>query len=278
MMKAVLLLIFALTTTITSLPSFAFEDHFIPCHGCSTNQKSSVVRTWGLNNISDTDAEMGIPKVVHFVDYTRGEIDSFLLYKRPMQRSFHIQSVPISTPVEFADKIREFKVASYALKRASNELIIPESVISEPWEFVGCRYCAGQVEDYYNTTLDGEITRWTQVAIDVSTTFNVTSGMNNVVELKFANGGRIVFKVGIIANTSKLRIKEVVAVFDADKNKVPMTEKEARNSAIRVTSESRRATINSYLHIWALGIPSGATGRVIIRECEKLDHADCDDL
>ncbi|MDK9782344.1 hypothetical protein KIT90_13250 [Vibrio sp. B172a] len=279
-MKKILFL-FGIITALSSFQSLANQDeNYLTCHGCNATEMSDTITSWGLKNISDEYAEMGRPKVIHALDYKSGSVESYLLFKRQRkawgQWVFNIEKQAIKTPDDIIEKVKEVHLATSELQKASLDITIPPSVISDPWHMVGCGYCVADIQDFYNASLDGQITRFSLALVTVTSNFNVGTAYTPVITLNFANGGRVIFETSLIHNTTELRISKVLAVIDENNNVVPLTREDANGLAIRVLNEARGATINQILYnAWRLGFPTSTIGRVTITECSRLAHAVC---
>lgn len=279
-MKKILFL-FGIITALSSFQSLANQDeNYITCHGCNSAQISDAITSWGVRNIDTYYAEIGRPKVLHILDYNAGYVESYLLFKRQKkswgQWVFYIEKRPIKTPEELVEQVKDIHLATIELQEASLGVTIPPSVISDPWKIIGCAYCVTDIQEYYNSTFDGGITRLGQVVVNVAAAFNVGTAYNPEITLKFANGGKIVFEASFSDNTSELRISNVLAVIDENNNNVPLTREAANGLAIRILSEARGATINQILNdAWKLGFSRDAIGHVTIIECSRSDQSAC---
>lgn len=264
---------------LASFGALATEEHYIFCNDCSAEEKSQAADSWVMRNVPDEHADEFIPVIVHVMDLTHDNVESWLAYKRKNDNGWNwyyfSQKLPHETPVEVVDSLNELSKAKQELLQASMKIVVPNDIISDPWEFVGCAYCKSRVENYFNKTLGGQIENYSQFFINLT----IAAGVNHLdhqftFKIQLENGGSISFKGQLAANSLDMIISEIIEVFDESGNSVPLTEAQAKNLAIYVPNIQRASDISHYLHTIGMGIEL-TEGRVTVRECTGEEHDDC---
>lgn len=280
---AIMLTIFA-----ASCSSVASAEAYLECNDCSQTQINQKALTWVFTNISESEAKNNIEKIVHVIDTSKTEVQSFQVRRKAIlgplmgnpsipRKIFYVaDSDRIDPPQDIIEKLNDIKLAKRNLKSDAQSLVIPESVISDPWEFVSCGYCKNSVQNYFNNSLSGQIASVDTAIREFAEAFGVLGGsLSELYRLDLAAGGYVKFKATLLNNSSELDI-EIKEVFDESGNSVPLTESQAKNLAIYVPDVGRASDIAYYLHTIGMGIEL-TKGRVTIRECTGEMHDDCFD-
>lgn len=264
----------------SSFQSLSSQNYnYIPCHGCDASQQSEKIIYWGVNNIIDEYAHIGKLVPVHVLDFERGEVESYLLLKIQKEefgkRFFSIEKHLIESPLELKQKTYKAKLATETLQASVKLARIPSTVVLDPWEFIWCAYCVGDIEDFFNSTFRSEIIVWERVISDIDTALGISNTLEVRITLEFMNGGSITFSTRANTNKPGVEVTKVLSVLDESNNQIPLKSSDAIGITLRIPNATRGATISESLNTWDLGLPKEAIGLVDIIKCPKLEPENC---
>ncbi|WP_029790860.1 hypothetical protein [Vibrio harveyi] len=249
---------------------------YLECQNCSSVEMSILADNWGLKNISDNDAENNLKKELHIVDLINLRSESYLIYKKKINTTYYIDKNRISTPQPLNKQLIEANESKDLMNAMSNDIVIPKDVIKDPWEFVGCSYCVGNLEDFFNSTLRGEISQLTSLISTIAYTVGITQApYKQTFTLKFADGGSTTFEVTQVTNTNKFIITKILKVKDASNNEIPLDRSSANFKSLHIPSHDRWQIINDYLWRYRLSIPPTDGGVVTVTECPLAPQHNC---
>lgn len=273
-----------------SLFAFSFSTvasaAFIECHDCSQTEINQKALTWTLANISEREAINHVEKIVHVIDMSKIEVQSFQVRRKalpspptgnlnhPRKINYVADFDKISPPRDVVEKLNDIKRAKADLQAETRRLVIPKDVISDPWEFVNCGYCRATVQNYFNDALSGQITILEMSIRTLAETFGVITGaLSEQYRINLEAGGYITFHATLINNTSELNI-EIKEVVDSDGNTIPLKASDLPGLSIKINDPTRGAIINSYLQRFNFAVPINTKGIVIITDCvNNAQHA-----
>ncbi|SFD79817.1 hypothetical protein [Pseudoalteromonas denitrificans] len=267
--------LFSIVVTSSLYSGVALADNFIECYACTDTEKLSIVNTWAVNNISESEANQNKIKDVHVVDIFNNVIRSFRVSLKltpvppPLPANYLPNSVIINTPHYLKEPMSQLKVAKRNLRAASNELIIPTSEISDAWQFTKCAFCENNVERFINNSLSGEITTVQMTIATLAQTFGlIKTGLPNTFVIKLEAGGQL--DVMMTLNNKPISINvTVIKAVDPDGNTVPFSETGLRNLLLQISTINRANTINDFIFRFNFMVPL-KMGFVTIDDCPKV--------
>ncbi|WP_172380940.1 hypothetical protein [Vibrio sp. Vb339] len=267
-----------------SLPTSAAT--YLECYKCTQKQVEQKVLTWAFKNISENEAIRNITKDIHVVNLYNVEIQSFKARKKailgppppnpyiPRKRVFVADFKRISSPSNISSKLENIKRERSQLKAQAQELVIPLSIIRDPWEFVKCAYCENAVQSYFNNSLSGQIATLGASITKVAQTLNlISTAIPDQYLIRFESGGYAIFGLTVVVGEPTRLLFKVKKVVDIDNNTIPMTSKELPGLNIRIADPARGAVINNYIQRFNYAVPTNVTGVVTITVVDCVNNA-----
>ena len=270
-----------------SCSTFTAAATYIDCHDCNQTQINQKVLNWTSSNIKKNEAINNVKKIVHVIDLSKLQAQSFQTRKKavvmplmgnlnaPRRINYESDFKRISTPQNILSKLNNIKRAKTQLRAGAQSLVIPENVISDPWEFVACAYCGSSVQNFFNNSLSGQVATVDTSIRVFAETFGIIVGgtLSETYRVNLAAGGYIIFKATLLNEPIELNI-EIKSVVDSDGNSVPMHAANLPGLNIRITDPTRGAVINSYLQRFNFTVPVNVKGIVTIIDCvNNAQHA-----
>ena len=251
---------------------------YVECYDCTSAEMLSASTRWGDENLTKSDFMKGITKDVHVINIIDNKIETYnvkliLMHQQPMPFRPRPVSTRVYTPSNIQNKITPFIRARSNLKKATNELIIPASEISNAWQVINCAFCTNNIQRYVNQSLTGERISL-QVSLEaMNSFFGLThTGVPAVYKIKLELGGYVEVKMSITAESTELKI-ELMKSVDRNGNTVPFKSADLKDLVIQIPSYADADRINKYLNMFYF-TTSAKIGYVIIRPCIRIPEQD----
>lgn len=277
---AIILSIFAFScSTVVS------AENYVECDNCNAGQIHQKVISWISKNHSIGDVTKSVKKNVHVIDLTKGEVQSFqtllqavpgpIFGNQPPRMLMLPKIEGIVPPKNILNMLDNVRTAKAQLKSDAENLVIPESIIADAWDFVNCAYCESAVQDYFNNSLSGQIETVSLTITEVAQAFNlVASSIPDQYRVPLEAGGYVTFKVALLKNESEIII-ELTKIVDIDGNNIPMNASQLPNLILHINDTQRNVIINRYLSNFNFMIPPHIIGRVTIIDCGVTRPGQC---
>ncbi|WP_435784385.1 hypothetical protein [Cellvibrio sp.] len=126
--------------------------------------------------------------------------------------------------------------------QVSSKLIIPESVMSSPWEYLDCASC----EEAISKTIDEQLTKELKNPFKRFSYWMHSRASGTVIQKAtlHSNKGYLMIESSVENKNFNVKVDRVV---DINGNNIPKTKKDAEGARIRVISSEQKQEINYHL-------------------------------
>ncbi len=281
LMKKIVLL-----TLVFGALMFAFiakASNIVECFDCDASKESTAVSNWAwqyIPNASLTSPGSVISKTVTVIDLAQREASTYEVKKArlpgsPMQPAvYSVALSKVQTEATIQMQMSEIVAADNEMKAAAKALVVPNSVVSNAWEFVNCAYCQTRIRDFLNNSIPGQIETLVQVVNHFAQTLGlVQTSLPNIFKMNLESGGNVTFKLTLTNSPVELEI-ELMSVTDEGGNVVPFNAANLKGLNLYITNPAQANIINTFIMHYSMYIPV-RTGRVTITDCLRPDLPTC---
>lgn len=263
------------------------DDFVIRCDGCNQTEKKNHAHALAMQSMTNQEKNSfsSNTKIINIIDLKSDTIASFSVTTTRMPSSpvfpwprWSQNSVLTSPSPAIKSKFDSVIMAKQEFTLSVSSIVIPTTVIENAWEFVGCSYCEGVVQEYIRsqTAADLESFFLSMEALALSIGL-AKSPLPNTYELSLESGGKIVIETSIGVGQPPPVLVKIMRVIDASSNEVPSNADELEYRTIYIVDQNSVDIINHYINSFNYYIGSGVVGRVTIQECDYLGSGDSSD-
>lgn len=252
------------------------NDLTIVCDGCNDVAKKNSAHSLAMQSMTNQEKNSFSPntKIVNVIDLKSDSIVSFSVTTSRMPSSpvfywtvWSQNSVLISPSSVIKSKFDNLIMRKQELTLSISSIVIPTTVIEDPWEFVGCSYCESVVQDYIRSQTAAQIESFVLSMEALALSVGVlNTSLPNTYELSLESGGKVIIETSIGVGQPPPVLIKVTKIVDAAFNEVPTDPQKLINTAIYLVDSGSAVIINHYINPFSYGVTIGI-GRVTIDDC-----------
>jgi hypothetical protein len=263
-------LAFSLNTTAESV--------VIECYECTSEQRHSKALSWGEINapyIPKPYVDMYDPPLITILNLKGAKASTYKVWKEDgfytpgASRQFHVIARQTEIDVKVASLLDELKHSLNDFRGTVLSMTVPDDVIEDAWEFVGCGYCKDRVHEWLEGKFGYHKERVSQTIADLVAEFHlIRDELPRTYRLDLEAGGYIVIELTLRADTEFSL--EVLEAFDQDNNEIELDVTNLGSTAYYLNDADRAREINDFIIDFGYFLPT-QSGRVTIEQCPDGD-------
>ena len=255
---------------LTLLSGEVLANNYAECYGCTSTEMKKKAEFRGMEELFYSSP--GDSTTVNVINIVENKVETYKIWLRPSDSSsaFPGRYIPYALLTPTSNDVKEsmtsLKLARNNLAKASGELIIPSTEISNAWQVTNCAFCENNIERFVNNSLNGQILTVQLTLQEIARMFGlIQTGLSDNYRIKLESGGYVEVTMHLTAPPSTLKIVLTKTV-DQNGNTVPLNKSGLDGLKLQMPSLDMATTVNAFLngHSYYITIRMGF---VTVRDC-----------